>query len=47
MYMKNGEKWQGKNRLMTREEVNAERKKYEEKYEAQLKKSTEDNNEEN
>ena len=47
MYMKNGEKWQGKNRLMTREEVKAERKKYEEKYEAQLKESTEDNNEEN
>ena len=46
MYMKNGEKWQGKKRLMTREEVKAEHKKYEEKYEAQLEESTEDNNKE-
>ena len=46
-YFKNGAKWQGNKMIMTREEVNAERKKYEEKYEAQLRKSTEDNNEEN
>ena len=31
MYMKNGEKWQGKTRLMTKEEVKAEHEAWEKK----------------